>query len=578
MVVRDALMRDIERRAEECHPSLSELDFVIFSGDLAFRGIRSEYDTAEEDFLKPLLQAAGVGLDRLFMVPGNHDVDRSGREYLADLIAKFPENVRGSREKLSDAFADERIRRLLLFPMEAYATFATRFLGVHAPKEPDYGFCKTFQTKAGIQVALLGLNSAWMCGQFRDPYLNDVNDYGRLVLGEHQFRQYLAATASADVRIAFLHHPSHWLSDLEQRSGSERDLIDHCHFILRGHEHKSAVSVPVGTAGHCAIISAGAAYDRRDYPNGYNFTLVNLDLGYGTVYLRRYSDDRRQFIKDNDSTGDKSPGQVTFGLPKALALRPSIVVSAARPARKQIVGDPWSVQNPSTMHAMSRIYDQQHAQEPIVYKLIRFVVKANSLDNSKVADELTTVVEIQAAKGAAAIYCHKISLNSSKGSEYRGQASWSVRSKDGEPLEAIEIPIVDPEAPEYKQLLLFFDPVLQPNDNSYIVELKEFVDDSMNPLRTQGRDELFLRATRSAKVIEQIDLVLIWPASVGKIEMRKSRRRTVAPGQSMPRELLEGILKDIFGGEMPATFSAVGWTGSNLSSEGLFAVDLFKIS
>src|SRR5947207_3317276 len=76
-VVRDALIEDIQKRAKLCHERLSHLDFLIFSGDLAFKGSSEEYELAATEFLNPVLEAAGLGRDRLFMVPGNHDVDRS---------------------------------------------------------------------------------------------------------------------------------------------------------------------------------------------------------------------------------------------------------------------------------------------------------------------------------------------------------------------------------------------------------------------------------------------------------------------------------------------------------------------
>jgi hypothetical protein len=563
-IVSKALMKDIRNRAEECHPDLAKLDFVIFSGDLAFSGTRSEYDAAENDFLNPLMDAAGVDRSRLFLVPGNHDVDRAKREYLPDLISKFVK-----RESLLNALLDERVRNHLLFPLQEYAQFVTRFLGRVAPQEPQYGFANCFETSEGKTIGLLGLNSAWMCGQFQDPYLKDYNDYGRLILGEHQFRQYLSTTSGADIRIAFMHHPFHWFGEVEQRSQLENALLEHSHFILRGHEHNAAVSVPMTAAGACATISAGAAYDRRDYPNGYNFMLLDLELGQGTVYLRKYSDKRGQFIKDTDTTGDKTPGQVTFTLPKGLGAMQR--ESSTESATRRIVGNPWSLQNPSTMEAMSRIYERQHATTPVVYRLVRFVVKANSLSENPTPDEITIILQIQAE--SSPIYCHKVSLHHAKGSEYRGQARWSVHSEDGSPLEAIQIPIVDPEASTFRQILLFFDPILQPGANSYFVEVDEFVNNSMGDLRKTGRDELYLRATRAAKEINRLDLVLLWPTTFGTLQMRKSSRRNiVAVGEPMPQELLLGALKEI-----PPGFDAIGWTGSNIPSEGLFAADVVKI-
>jgi hypothetical protein len=41
-LVRDALIEDIKKR-REIHPDLEKLDFIVFSGDLAFSGKKEEY-------------------------------------------------------------------------------------------------------------------------------------------------------------------------------------------------------------------------------------------------------------------------------------------------------------------------------------------------------------------------------------------------------------------------------------------------------------------------------------------------------------------------------------------------------
>src|SRR5262249_43128765 len=93
--------------------------------------------------------------------------------------------------------------------------------------------------------------------------------------------------------------------------------------VLRGHEHDPYVEVPRGTRGDCAVISAGASYDRREpaasrYANGYNYVHLDFARGSGTVYLRRY-EDRQGWIKDTGTTGDQTPGKWPFVLPKDLA-------------------------------------------------------------------------------------------------------------------------------------------------------------------------------------------------------------------------------------------------------------------
>ena len=50
-------------------------DFAVVTGDIAYHGKSDEYSVAKESFFEPLLQATSLPKDRLFVVPGNHDVD-----------------------------------------------------------------------------------------------------------------------------------------------------------------------------------------------------------------------------------------------------------------------------------------------------------------------------------------------------------------------------------------------------------------------------------------------------------------------------------------------------------------------
>ena len=55
------------------------LDFVLVTGDLAFSGKSEEYVLVGR-FLDELVSATGVAKERIFCVPGNHDVNRSRQQ------------------------------------------------------------------------------------------------------------------------------------------------------------------------------------------------------------------------------------------------------------------------------------------------------------------------------------------------------------------------------------------------------------------------------------------------------------------------------------------------------------------
>jgi len=71
-IVLDSLWIDIRKQIQKG----LKPDFIFFTGDVAFHGKKDEYDLAIEQFFEPLLKHTGLSKDRLFIVPGNHDIDR----------------------------------------------------------------------------------------------------------------------------------------------------------------------------------------------------------------------------------------------------------------------------------------------------------------------------------------------------------------------------------------------------------------------------------------------------------------------------------------------------------------------
>lgn len=311
--VRDALLKDIRERASISH-HLDNIDFIAFSGDVAFHGVIEEYQAAVDQFFLPLLKASGVGVDRLYIVPGNHDLEWTALSMLpSDLPLRLD-----SSHKVNELLTNKRKRRALLEPMAAYSQFVTSLLGVHASPESTYGYVRSFDAR-GKTIAIIGLNSAWLCGRNLDDR-GRVNDRGYLIIGECQVYDALVQAEHAELRIAVLHHPFDWLIEFDQHR-AEESLSRQCHFILRGHQHRPLVKVVRSTAGDCVIIPAGASYDREPATdllcaNAYNFVHLDFDTGLGTVFLRRWSQRRGEWVEDIDSC---EKGQFHFDLPKELS-------------------------------------------------------------------------------------------------------------------------------------------------------------------------------------------------------------------------------------------------------------------
>ncbi|MDD4448586.1 MAG: tetratricopeptide repeat protein, partial [Methanothrix sp.] len=303
-VVCDALIKDIKAR-EKINPHLSKIDFIIFSGDAAKSGQPDEYTKATEDLFNPLLEACQLGKDRLFIVPGNHDLDR-------DLIPAALSKPLTSNEEVEPWWSEDKKRVQLSQPFQAFNRFLTDCTG---QKPPGYCSVGSFEID-GRKIKLLGINSAWMCARHKDE-AGEFSDQGYLCIGESQIYDSLENISDSDIKIAVLHHPLDWLTPFDL-SRNEVHLKRKCNFILHGHAHKPGASAVRDNFGYYITIPAGACYDRSmsansDYTYSYNYVHLDFDTDKGIVFPRRWSDLNRVWRKD-DETFSTTNGEFRFSI------------------------------------------------------------------------------------------------------------------------------------------------------------------------------------------------------------------------------------------------------------------------
>jgi metallophosphoesterase superfamily enzyme len=109
---------------------LGSVDAILVGGDIAYHGLPQEYEAAFA-WLRELADAAGCAVERIFVVPGNHDVDRSvmtrspGVRNVQHAISRA-DPARRERE-LFEQFQNPETGRALFTPLAAYNEFAARF-------------------------------------------------------------------------------------------------------------------------------------------------------------------------------------------------------------------------------------------------------------------------------------------------------------------------------------------------------------------------------------------------------------------------------------------------------------------
>ena len=302
------LIEDIRQRAN-IDSRLRNVDFVVFSGDVAYSGTAQEYAMTEEQLLKPLQLVLKLSSDALFFVPGNHDLER----------ARIPVSLltRLTSEQSAAEWLQTKLG-IVQAPFEEFIKFVRRY----NPEQGSAAYASHLSIgvkrrigAARRSIALLGLNSAWMSARNRTK-TGEIDDKGCLVVGLRQLMDVLEASTDSYLKIAVMHHPFEWLEAWDKQVVETRLRRD-CHFILRGHEYGSEVDWVCGTQGDCVVIPAGAIYNHganQDYPDSYNFVHLDFESGQGVVYLRRWSG-KRQFRWISDDEAGPPDGAIDFEIP-----------------------------------------------------------------------------------------------------------------------------------------------------------------------------------------------------------------------------------------------------------------------
>jgi len=274
VVLRD-MMRDIESRLLD----IDNLQFVIVSGDLAHGGKKDQYSLVES-FLVDLLRITSLKTSDLYIVPGNHDVDRDNSQ----LAFHGARAAFLNSENVERFLSNSGERHSLLARLSAYYEFEERVCPhlKSAYTDDNLAYLITRHIDS-LPIGIAGLNSAILCG--------DNEDQGKLVLGDRPIIDLCEKIRAADVRlvVTVVHHPPSWLADFDKRTFDAR-LLPYCDILHRGHLHEPDVQpVYVTASNNCLAISAGASYAWRQFENSYSIVTVDVSAASCKIVTYTYN-------------------------------------------------------------------------------------------------------------------------------------------------------------------------------------------------------------------------------------------------------------------------------------------------
>jgi 3',5'-cyclic AMP phosphodiesterase CpdA len=246
--------------------TLGPVGAILVGGDIAFKGHPDEYKTALT-WLRELAEACGCHFERIFVIPGNHDIDRR-------VIMQTP-SVRNAQRAIASAehqyregelrtqFNDPDTSRALLLPLAAYNDFAKLFnCQVYSPDRLYWK--QDLSLDGGLILRLNGLTSVLLSGK-------DGGDDARDSLYLSPLQTVLEP-ADDVVHLVMIHHPPDWFMDHDDVDDA---ISNRAALHLLGHKHRQRILQSQSYVRY----SAGAVNPNR-YEAGWNpgYNLIELHV------------------------------------------------------------------------------------------------------------------------------------------------------------------------------------------------------------------------------------------------------------------------------------------------------------
>lgn len=303
--IRDAVLQDIQKMIDI---NGEPVDGILITGDIAFAGREDEYSAAR-GWLTEVSSEFNIPDERIYVVPGNHDVDRNASN---KLIAKsLRSDIRTKSSKIErdtaidTALKDTDASQVIFTPMHNYINFS-KFYGCGIGSEKAF-WRKQLTLSENVELHIRGITTTL--------FSNKDDDKGNLLLGSNQlnFRKLPGV-----LNLSLMHHPCDWLRDSDDLADQ---LSNSVHIQLFGHKHRPRWDSTDNTLRVTAI-SLHPERGEAGYEPGYNIIDIEETFSEGNqckvsvkVVVRKLETDTLHFrSKTFDEDKDYIQKELTLNI------------------------------------------------------------------------------------------------------------------------------------------------------------------------------------------------------------------------------------------------------------------------
>jgi len=301
-LIHEAFINDL---ADQLNNQNIMLDFIFFTGDVTLTASNEDYKFALT-FFERLCKRIGFDKKNLFIVPGNHDVNR----YQVSKVLDDNRRKLETREDIRGIFDNEELLDRYLARFDNYSQFVSELYGISFRMNSENYYFAEKRTVSNLDFGIIGLNSAWASYGGR-------NDCNNIYVSEVQLKEAMDKVDCTSIKIVLLHHPLAWLYE-EDRTDIENLFYQNCNIILHGHLHRPDFQIANSFKGQLVTIPAGAIFTGRRVSNCYNYVTMDLSTNRIRITPRRYYEGPRRFLADIESLGSDGISFFELGIPQSI--------------------------------------------------------------------------------------------------------------------------------------------------------------------------------------------------------------------------------------------------------------------
>lgn len=265
-------------------PSASHI-FIIISGDIAYSGVKAEYELATKFFktIRDEIQYETNCPISFLMVPGNHDCD-----FKKDTGAR--KLLMASLEGQDYPEIDDSIIDTCTSIQSDFFDFRTSFENQPSATDDRLWHASRFEVE-GKTLAFDCLNVSWVSKIKEEP--------GRLYFPVNRYSN--NAVENVDVRFVIMHHPLNWFSQSIYRQFRTfvRKLAN---IVISGHEHQGNIGLITDAETNTSAFVEGCVLQGEQNLTDSSYNIIILDLSLGQFASTRFGWNGTRYVAGEEGS------------------------------------------------------------------------------------------------------------------------------------------------------------------------------------------------------------------------------------------------------------------------------------